>query len=131
VSATETETSTPESQQAPVIKLEVIPTEDTTSQDATVSPISDEEEADKLVEPVVLSNGKPLKGILKHRRHSDTEGYLSEGGDQQKPAVAIRKLSSDNIIEGGTELSVDDELQSPQHSDAGADVVDSIAAHSG
>ena len=79
----------------------------------------------------MLSNGKPLKGILKYRRHSDTEGYLSGGEDQQKPVVAVRKLSSDNIIEGGTELSVDDELQSPQHSDAGADVVDSIAAHSG
>ncbi|XP_065894668.1 uncharacterized protein [Dysidea avara] len=74
VSATEVETSTPESQLVPIINLEVTTTEDTTPQDIAVTP-DENEEADKLAEPVVLPNGKPLKGILKHRRHSDTEGY--------------------------------------------------------
>lgn len=26
-------------------------------------------------EPVLLSSGKPLKGILKHRRHTDTKAH--------------------------------------------------------
>jgi len=121
--------STSESQQAPVINLEVAKTEDTTPQDTTVTLTSDEEEGDKLAEPVVLSNGKPLKGILKHHCHSDTEGYLSEGDDQRP--VTVRKLSSDNIIEGSTEVSVDDELQSPKQDSSETDVVDSITAHSG
>ena len=78
----------------------------------------------------MLPNGKPLKGILKHRRHSDTEGYLSGGDDQERPA-AVRKLSCDNIIEGGTELSDVDESQSPKQSNAGVDVVDGIEADNG
>ncbi|XP_065894663.1 spectrin beta chain, non-erythrocytic 1-like isoform X3 [Dysidea avara] len=126
VSATEAEISTTESQQVPIINLEITTTEDTIPQDIAVTPDEDEE-ADKLAEPVVLPNGKPLKGILKHRRHSDTEGYLSGGDDQERPA-AVRKLSCDNIIEGGTELSDVDESQSPKQSNAGVDVVDGIEA---
>ena len=32
-------------------------------------------DGDHLLEPVLLSNGKPLKGILKHRCHTDAKTH--------------------------------------------------------
>ena len=131
VSAKEAENTSLDTHQAPAINLEANFLYDTPQDMAAVTPGDDEdEEADNLFDPVMLSNGKPLKGILKHRRYSDTEGYLAGGDGHQRP-VPARKLSSDAYLQGGTELTTDDESQSPRQSITKIDDVDSIAAHSG
>ena len=50
------------------------------------------------VEPVLLPNGKPLKGILKHRCHTDAKAHTSS-----ERIVAV--------LEGGAESSVSNKLE--------------------
>ena len=60
-------------------------------------------DGDHLLEPVLLSNGKPLKGILKHRRHTDTKTH------------AHNELTV-GVLEGGAEISISNEVESLEKS---------------
>ena len=52
-------------------------------------------------EPVLLSSGKPLKGILKRRRHTDTK----------KHAHSERTVG---VLEGVAEISISNEVESSE-----------------
>ena len=54
---------------------------------------------DQHLDTIMLSNGKPLKGILKHRHHSGAQ-------------TTIHTKHTINILEGGTKISESDEMES-------------------
>ena len=66
-------------------------------------------------DPVVLSSGKPLKGILKYRRHTDIKTHahnertvgVSEGGADISTSNEVKSLEkstmNDNIVDNNSE----------------------------
>ena len=62
-------------------------------------------------QPVVLSSGKPLKGILKHRRHTDTKTHAH---NEQTVGVS----------EGGADICISKEVKSLEKSTMNDSIVD-------
>ena len=61
--------------------------------------------------PVVLSSGKPLKGILKHRRHTDTKTHA-------------HNERTVGVSEGGADVSISNEVKSLEKSTINDSIVD-------
>ena len=76
-------------------------------------------DGDHLLESILLSNGKPLKGILKHRHRTDTK----------------RHTHSERIVgvlECVAEISISNEVESSKNTDSVADDSEPVAPpHSG
>ena len=92
-------------------KSQIITTKAQPSADLVKTISSDDDDAhtpaakanvDHLSEPILLSTGKPLKGILKHRRHSDTKAHVTS-----KQALGV--------LEGGAESSLSNKVESPEN----------------
>ena len=62
-------------------------------------------------ESVVLSSGKPLRGILKHRRHTDSKTYA-------------HNERTVGVSEGGADISILNEAKSPEKSTMNESIVD-------
>ena len=72
-------------------------------------------DSDHPSQPVVLSSGKPLKGILKHWRHTDTKTYahneqtvgVSEGGADicisNEVKLSEKWTMNDSIVDNNSE----------------------------
>ena len=68
-------------------------------------------DGDHLTEPVLLSSGKPLKGILKHRCHTDAK-------------TQAHNERTVGVLEGGAEISISNEVKSPEKSTMNDSIVD-------
>ena len=68
-------------------------------------------DGDHLTEPVLLSSGKPLKGILKHRHHTGAKTH-------------VHNERTVGVLEGGAEISISNEVKSPEKSTMNDSIVD-------